>query len=132
MSWLVWGGFLRTILVLHSTWLVNSATHVWGYRTHETRDDSTNLWWVAIVTYGEGWHNNHHALPDLGPARDRLVGGRHDLHRDPSSSPMVGLAHTIKMPKMPTAIRTPTGNRPAPLLAAMKGDETEFAGVGAN
>ncbi len=62
LSWVVWGFFARTVLVLHSTWLVNSATHVWGYRTHETRDDSRNLWWVAIVTYGEGWHNNHHAF----------------------------------------------------------------------
>ena len=61
MSWLVWGGFVRTIFVLHSTWLVNSATHIWGYRSHATRDDSTNLWWVALLTYGEGWHNNHHA-----------------------------------------------------------------------
>ncbi len=61
MSWLVWGFFVRTVLVLHATWLVNSATHKWGYRSHETRDDSTNLWWVALVTYGEGWHNNHHA-----------------------------------------------------------------------
>jgi stearoyl-CoA desaturase (delta-9 desaturase) len=62
LSWVIWGFFARTVLVLHSTWLVNSATHVWGYRTHETRDDSRNLWWVAIVTYGEGWHNNHHAF----------------------------------------------------------------------
>jgi stearoyl-CoA desaturase (delta-9 desaturase) len=62
MSWFVWGFFARTVLVLHATWLVNSATHKWGYRTHETRDDSTNLWWVALVTYGEGWHNNHHAF----------------------------------------------------------------------
>ncbi|QEH37948.1 Fatty acid desaturase [Aquisphaera giovannonii] len=61
-SWLVWGGFLRTILVLHTTWLVNSASHIWGYRTHATRDQSTNLWWVAALTYGEGWHNNHHAF----------------------------------------------------------------------
>ena len=62
MSWLVWGGFVRTIFVLHSTWLVNSASHVWGYRSHATRDKSTNLWWVALLTYGEGWHNNHHAF----------------------------------------------------------------------
>ncbi|MFM7591368.1 MAG: acyl-CoA desaturase, partial [Isosphaeraceae bacterium] len=62
MSWFVWGFFARTVLVLHATWLVNSATHKWGYRTHDTRDDSTNLWWVALVTYGEGWHNNHHAF----------------------------------------------------------------------
>jgi hypothetical protein len=37
--------------------------HCWGYRSHATRDDSTNLWWVAILTLGEGWHNNHHAFP---------------------------------------------------------------------
>ena len=62
MPFLVWGFFVRSVLVLHTTWLVNSATHVWGYRTHETRDHSTNLWWVALLTYGEGWHNNHHAF----------------------------------------------------------------------
>ncbi len=61
ISWLVWGGFVRTVFVLHSTWLVNSASHIWGYRSHTTRDRSKNLWWVAILTYGEGWHNNHHA-----------------------------------------------------------------------
>jgi fatty-acid desaturase len=62
MPWLVWGGFVRSVFVLHSTWLVNSATHVWGYRPNPTRDRSTNLWWVALLTYGEGWHNNHHAF----------------------------------------------------------------------
>ena len=62
MSWLIWAGFVRTIFVLHTTWLVNSASHIWGYRTHATRDQSTNLWWVAALTYGEGWHNNHHAF----------------------------------------------------------------------
>jgi stearoyl-CoA desaturase (delta-9 desaturase) len=62
MSWLVWGGLFRSVFVLHSTWLVNSASHIWGYRSHSTRDKSTNLWWVALVTYGEGWHNNHHAF----------------------------------------------------------------------
>ncbi len=63
LSWLVWGMFVRTSLVHHATWLVNSATHLWGYRSHQTRDDSTNLWWVALLTLGEGWHNNHHAFP---------------------------------------------------------------------
>jgi stearoyl-CoA desaturase (delta-9 desaturase) len=62
-SWLVWGMFVRTSFLYHATWLVNSATHLWGYRTYPTRDDSTNLWWVAILTLGEGWHNNHHAFP---------------------------------------------------------------------
>ncbi|MEZ6075276.1 MAG: fatty acid desaturase [Pirellulaceae bacterium] len=60
ISWLVWAVFLRMVLVLHATWLVNSASHMWGYRNYETRDDSRNNWWVALVTYGEGWHNNHH------------------------------------------------------------------------
>jgi stearoyl-CoA desaturase (delta-9 desaturase) len=63
LSWLVWGMFVRTALLYHATWLVNSAAHVWGYRSYPTRDRSTNLWWVALVTLGEGWHNNHHAFP---------------------------------------------------------------------
>ena len=50
-------------LGLHFTWLVNSATHMWGRRRFETRDDSRNSWWVAMLTFGEGWHNNHHAHP---------------------------------------------------------------------
>ena len=63
LSWVVWGVFVRTAVLYHATWLVNSATHYWGYRTYTTRDDSTNLWWVALLTLGEGWHNNHHAFP---------------------------------------------------------------------
>ncbi|MDG2990630.1 fatty acid desaturase [Candidatus Synechococcus calcipolaris G9] len=57
----VWGIFVRLVTVYHTTWLVNSATHMFGYRTFETEDYSTNCWWVALVTFGEGWHNNHHA-----------------------------------------------------------------------
>jgi fatty-acid desaturase len=64
-SMAVWGFFLRLVLVLHSTWLVNSASHIWGYRNYATTDDSRNNWWVALVTYGEGWHNNHHAYPRM-------------------------------------------------------------------
>ena len=66
--WLVWGMFVRMTLCYHSTWLVNSATHLWGYRNYETKDESRNLWWVAILAYGEGWHNNHHAHPSVAPA----------------------------------------------------------------
>jgi fatty-acid desaturase len=61
--WVLWGIFLRVTLGLHVTWLVNSATHMWGSRRFETRDDSRNNWWVALLTGGEGWHNNHHAHP---------------------------------------------------------------------
>jgi hypothetical protein len=50
-------------LGLHATWFVNSATHMWGSRRFDTRDDSRNNWWVALLTGGEGWHNNHHAHP---------------------------------------------------------------------
>ncbi len=64
-SWLVWGVFVRLALVLHSTWLVNSASHMWGYRNYRTSDNSRNNWWVALLTYGEGWHNNHHAFPSM-------------------------------------------------------------------
>jgi sn-2 palmitoyl-lipid 9-desaturase len=60
-SFLFWGTFLRMVYVLHVTWFVNSATHMWGYRNYQTTDDSTNLWWVALMAFGEGWHNNHHA-----------------------------------------------------------------------
>ena len=58
-----WGTCLRVVVGLHSTWLVNSATHMWGKRRFATRDDSRNNWWVALLTFGEGWHNNHHAHP---------------------------------------------------------------------
>ena len=60
---LLWGVFLRVTVGLHATWLVNSATHMWGTRRFQTRDDSRNNWWVALLTFGEGWHNNHHAHP---------------------------------------------------------------------
>jgi stearoyl-CoA desaturase (delta-9 desaturase) len=62
-QYVLWGIFLRTVVGLHSTWLVNSATHMWGSRRFMTRDTSTNSFWVAILTFGEGWHNNHHARP---------------------------------------------------------------------
>jgi stearoyl-CoA desaturase (delta-9 desaturase) len=57
----LWGVFVRICFGYHCTWLVNSATHKWGYRTFETNEDSRNCWWVAILSFGEGWHNNHHA-----------------------------------------------------------------------
>jgi len=59
----LWGIFLRTVMGWHFTWLVNSATHLWGSRRFDTRDDSRNNGFVAAVTFGEGWHNNHHAYP---------------------------------------------------------------------
>jgi fatty-acid desaturase len=60
---MLWGVCLRVVVGLHATWLVNSATHMWGSRRFPTRDLSRNSWWVALLTFGEGWHNNHHAHP---------------------------------------------------------------------
>lgn len=67
-SFVFWGVFVRAVLLWHSTWLINSATHLRGYQTYEVTDGSRNLWWAAILTYGEGWHNNHHAQPNVAPA----------------------------------------------------------------
>jgi stearoyl-CoA desaturase (delta-9 desaturase) len=60
----LWAGCFRVVFGLHCTWLVNSATHIWGSRRFATKDDSRNNWWVALVTFGEGWHNNHHGKPN--------------------------------------------------------------------
>jgi stearoyl-CoA desaturase (delta-9 desaturase) len=60
-----WGLGVRMVYVLHVTWFVNSATHLWGYRSYETTDNSRNLWWVGILAWGEGWHNNHHAYQSV-------------------------------------------------------------------
>jgi fatty-acid desaturase len=63
LSVFIWGAVVRTVLVLHFTWAVNSAAHLWGYRNYETSDDSRNNFLVGIFAAGEGWHNNHHADP---------------------------------------------------------------------
>ena len=59
---MVWGVFVRLVVGLHATWFVNSAAHTFGYRTYDTPEGSTNCWWVGLVAWGEGWHNNHHAF----------------------------------------------------------------------
>jgi fatty-acid desaturase len=59
----LWAIPLRLVLVYHVTWLVNSATHAFGYRNFDCPDRSRNCWWVALLSFGEGWHNNHHAFP---------------------------------------------------------------------
>jgi fatty-acid desaturase len=67
-SFVIYGSILRAVLLWHSTWLINSATHMTGYRSFEVEDGSRNLWWAALLTYGEGWHNNHHAHPNVAKA----------------------------------------------------------------
>ena len=60
---LSWGFVLSTILLYHSTFLVNSVAHLWGKKRYDTKDSSRNNFIVAILTFGEGWHNNHHHYP---------------------------------------------------------------------
>lgn len=60
---LVWGFFISTVVLFHATVSINSLSHVWGSRRFETGDDSRNNPWLALITFGEGWHNNHHRWP---------------------------------------------------------------------
>ena len=76
-AFVLWGIPLRLVLVYHVTWLVNSANHKWGRRDYVTEDNSTNNKWVAALTFGEGWHNNHHAFPSS--AKQGLLPGQIDV-----------------------------------------------------
>jgi stearoyl-CoA desaturase (delta-9 desaturase) len=109
---LLWGVFLRVTIGLHATWLVNSATHLWGRQRFATGDDSRNSWWVALLTFGEGWHNNHHAHP---------TSAKHGLRWyefDPNwlgirFLKLVRLAHDVKVMRL---ARTPDGKLALPEL----------------
>ena len=96
--YLMWGIFFRTVIGLHATWLVNSATHIWGSQRFPTGDTSTNSFWVAMLTFGEGWHNNHHAHPQS--ARHGLAWYEFDLNwYGISALRVLGLAWDIKLPR---------------------------------
>jgi fatty-acid desaturase len=62
-QFVLWGICVRVVFSWHATGFVSSAAHIWGRRRFETPDDSRNNWWVTLMTFGEGWHNNHHAHP---------------------------------------------------------------------
>jgi stearoyl-CoA desaturase (delta-9 desaturase) len=74
---LVWGGLIRVFAYQHATFSVNSICHMFGSRGYRSRDESRNNWLVAALTFGEGWHNNHHAFPSS--ARHGLDRGQLDL-----------------------------------------------------
>ena len=96
-SFVVWGIFVRLVVVFHCTWFVNSATHKFGYKTYDSGDTSLNCWWVALLTFGEGWHNNHHAFQ---------YSARHGLKRSEIDLTWImiqtlaffGLARKVKLP----------------------------------
>jgi stearoyl-CoA desaturase (delta-9 desaturase) len=93
----VWGIFVRLVVTYNVTWFVNSAAHTFGYRTYDASDLSTNSWWVALLAWGEGWHNNHHAFP---------FSARHGLDRRQFDMTwltirqleLLGLAKDVKIP----------------------------------
>ncbi len=93
----LWGIPVRLVLVYHVTWLVNSATHCWGTRPFDSGDGSRNNAWVAALTFGEGWHNNHHAFPNS--ARQGLFRGQIDLTwQHIKFLRLLGLATKIRLP----------------------------------
>ncbi len=63
VSGLVWGGAVRIFLLHHVTWSINSICHFWGRRRFDSPDESRNVWWLSWLSFGESWHNNHHAFP---------------------------------------------------------------------
>lgn len=100
ISWFLWGGINRTVAVFHATWFVNSATHIWGYKNfHDTGDHSRNNWWVALLSFGEGWHNNHHA--DERSAAHGMRWYEFDLtYQIIRLMELVGLAWDVRRPKV--------------------------------
>jgi stearoyl-CoA desaturase (delta-9 desaturase) len=74
---LVWGFIVSTVFLYHGSWSVNSVLHVFGRRRFKTSDDSRNNFWVALYTFGEGWHNNHHRY--AASARQGFYFGEIDL-----------------------------------------------------
>jgi stearoyl-CoA desaturase (Delta-9 desaturase) len=99
----LWAIFLRVVVGLHVTWLVNSATHMWGTKRFPTRDDSRNNWWVALLTFGEGWHNNHHAHPTS--ARHGLAWYELDVSwMQISLLKALGIAKNVKVAKTTSSV----------------------------
>ncbi len=116
LPWLLWGVFFRVTYGLHATWLVNSATHMWGRRRFMTTDRSRNNWWVALLTFGEGWHNNHHAHPLS--ARHGLAWYEVDLNwYGICFLRLLGLAKDVKLPRLVPA-ENPLEPEPEPVAAS--------------
>ena len=97
-SLVLWGIPLRLAIVYQCTWLVNSATHRWGQVSHDSGDHSKNNPWVAALTFGEGWHNNHHAFPHS--ARHGVDKGQIDLTWEHIRLlQILGLASHVRLPR---------------------------------
>ncbi len=115
---LLWGGAARIFFVHHATFSINSVCHYFGKADYDTGDESRNVFWLAIPTWGESWHNNHHAFP---------TSYRHGLRRwqlDPSAG-MIRLLEMMRAgvgrgpgrPLAPRAQAAAPGKTPAKLAA---------------
>ncbi|MGZ4832746.1 MAG: acyl-CoA desaturase [Terriglobales bacterium] len=128
-SCFLWGMFFRTTMGLHATFLVNSATHMWGRQRFLTGDTSRNSFWVAMLTFGEGWHNNHHAHAQS--ARHGLAWYEFDMNwYGICALRMLGLAWDVKLPRFMTEAPAKLGAAaPVPAQAtAIVPDMAEVSG----
>lgn len=105
-----WAGLVRIALVHHVTWSINSICHVFGKRPFRTRDRSTNVWWLSIASFGESWHNLHHADPTA--ARHGVFKGQLDISaRSIAIMERLKLAYDVRWPKperLATRLEDPT------------------------
>ena len=79
----LWGGPVRIFALHHVTWSINSVCHFFGTRRFAVEDQSTNVFWLSLLSFGESWHHNHHAFPRSAQSRAALVGDRPDRLADP-------------------------------------------------
>ena len=116
LSVFLWAMCLRIAGVYHVTWFVNSATHVWGYRNYQTSDRSRNLWWVGLLAFGEGWHNNHHAYQRMA---------RHG-HRFWEFDLTYNIIRVMKLFRLATSV---VDELPEAAKATLKGDDNTSSQV---
>ena len=97
LTGLLWGSLVRVFLLHHVTWSINSICHFFGRRPFESRDESTNNWPLCLISFGESWHNNHHAFPTS--ARHGLLRGQLD--------PSWRVIRTLEQLHLATRVRLP-------------------------
>ena len=116
---LLWGGLVRIFLVHHITWSVNSVCHFLGTRRFETDDESTNVFWLALPSFGESWHHNHHAFPRSAAHGLRRWEGARPVRAGDPGLEKLGLARNVV--RIAPERQLQRERRPAPIRAAARG-----------